>query len=766
MGKNNYYRSKPIQQQATPKNIQQPVKVPVLSKRNLVLGSVLFLLAFLLYSNTFEHDWVLDDFGVFKDNFFVTKGIDGYSDILTHSYRHGSGNFTDDLYRPVSQLMFATEWELSPDNPGLSHVINVLFYAFNAILLFFVLRKLFKKTNIWIPFAISLLYVVHPIHTEVVANIKSRDEIVSFFFTLLTLLALIKSVEVETISKKIITWILSLVLFTTGMFTKESGVTMLAAIPLIYYFFTEAKWKDYVGTILVLGVGVGIYFMTKSAVLANGLHKGTFTVSIVDNYFYDAELLTGWATAIMLLGKYFLLLVIPHPLACDYSYNQLPLVTFGNIWAIVSLLFYLGITLYAILQIKKKSPIAFGILFFIITMSITSNLLIRFGSSFAERFLFVPSLGFCIAIVFVIIKLFKWDISEKPKWTKNQRMMMISMVGVVSLLFSVKTISRAADWKDQLTLFSKDIETCPNSAHLNLYYALALRDQAKNYEDQNKKVTDPIKFQKNIDLYVNGNKKAIDVLKKAVQIYPKYADAYQQLGLLHDRLGNKLNDKALIDSAEKYYLKSLKYIPTIASLNSNLAKIYFDRKDFQKSKIYFLKSIKYDPLFADGYFNLGSNYGMLGQLDSSLYYYKRCTELDQKRASAYYYIGLTYVHMNNLDSASLMYDYALKLDPYDVTVYILKANLLKIQKKYSEAITLLNKATSFNSFNPDLFILKGQLYVMINEYRKAHDEFSRAIQINPKLELPYREQFNLFQKENQPDSMKKYQQMFYNALQK
>ncbi len=760
MGKNNYHRSKPVQQQAPQKKPQTIANEPVISKRFLILGSLLFLLAFLLYSNTFKHDWVLDDFGVFKDNFFVTKGAEGYTDILTHSYRHGSGNFTDDLYRPVSQLMFATEWELSPNNPGLSHVINVLFYAFNAILLFFVLRKLFNKSSIWIPFVISLLYVVHPIHTEVVANIKSRDEIVSFFFTLLTLLTLIKSVEVQTFGYKILMWIMSFVLFTLGMFTKESGVTMLAAIPLIYYFFTSAKWKDYAGTIAVLGLGIGIYFLTKNAILANGLHKGTFTVSIVDNYFYDADLLTGSATAIMLLGKYLLLLVFPHPLACDYSYSQLPLVTFGNIWAILSLLFYIGITIYAILNIRKRSPIAFGILFFIITMSITSNLLVRFGSSFGERFLFVPSLGFCIAIVFAFLKLFKWDSSNPQNWNNNQKYGTITLVAIIVLFFSIKTYSRAAEWKDQLTLFSKDAQTCPNSAHMKLYHALALRDQAKKYDDNNKVVTDPIKFQKNNDLYIQGNRKAIEELKKAVRIYPEYAMAYEQLGLLHDRTGKKLNDQALIDSAENYYILSLKYVPTTASVNSNLAKIYFERKDYLKAKTYYLKSIKYDPLFADGYFNLGSNYGMLGQLDSSLYYFKKCTELDPKRAAAYYYMGLTYANMMKIDSALLLYEKAIEIDPNDIVVYLLKAELLKNQRRFSEAIAILDRAVTINSFNPDLYILKGQIYVLTNENSKAHDEFSKAIQINPKLELPYKEQYNLFQKENQPDSMKKYIQLF------
>lgn len=756
MGKNKYHQNKPVQKAPVAKKPQLIQKESTTKKQQWIFGAIAFLFAFLLYSNTFQHGWILDDFGVFKDNIFVTQGVSGYSDILTHSYRHGSGNFTDNLYRPVSQLMFATEWELSPDNPGLSHAINVLFYALNALLLFIILRKLFQKSNHWIPFLITLLYVAHPIHTEVVANIKSRDELVSFFFILTTLLVLLKSIETQNSGKKGLLWVLSFFLFTIGMFTKESGVTMLAAFPLIFFFFTKANWKDYVGSLVVLGLGVGFYFATKSSVLEAGLHKGDFSVSIVDNYFFDADLFTGWATAIMLLGKYLILLVFPHPLACDYSYNQLPLVTFGNIWAILALLVYLALFIYAVLNFKKKDPIAFGILFFIITMSITSNLVVRFGSSFGERFLYIPSLGFCVAIVFLIFKFVKIKENPKEKSSKQNQFVLITLFTVVLILFSVKTISRSADWKDQLTLFSTDTQTCPNSAHMRLYHALAIRDEAKSYDDQNNTETNFVKFQKNNELYIQGNLKAIEELKIAVNIYPKYASAYEQLGLLYERTGKKTNNKSMIDSAESYYLLSLKYVPTTASVNNNLAKIYFERGEHQKAKQYYLKSVQYDPLFADGYFNLGSTYGMLSQFDSSLYYFQKSVKIDPDRAAAYYYMGLTYTKLNKLELGYQMFDKAIMINPKDIVAYNIKAETLMGEKRYAEALEVLNKGEKISALNADLFILRGQIQVVLKNYNQAHQDFSRAIMINPINKQAYIDKINLFQIQNQPDSMKKY----------
>lgn len=759
MGKNNYHHQKPVKKVPVAHKPQLIHKESANNKKQWLFATIAFLFAFLLYSNTFQHGWVLDDYGVFKDNKFVTQGVSGYSDILTHSYRHGSGNFTDNLYRPVSQLMFATEWELYPDNPGLSHFVNVLFYALNALLLCIILRKLFHQYNQWIPFAITLLYIAHPIHSEVVANIKSRDEILSFFFVLLTLLLFLQSISSQSITKKVILWGFSFILFTLGMFTKESGVTMLAAFPLIFYFFTTAKIKDYLGCLTVLGLSIGIYFVTKNSVLEAGIHKGGFTVAIVDNYFYDADLFTGWATAIMLLGKYVWLLVFPHPLACDYSYNQLPLVTFGNIWAIISLIFFVSITIFALLHVRKKSPISFGILFFIITMSITSNLIIRFGSSFGERFLFVPSLGFCIAIVFILTTLFKTQNSKQLHFQKNTKNFLITLFVFVLLLFSIKTVTRASDWKDQLTLFSTDVQSSPNSAHMRLYHALALRDKAKISDDLNKAETNFVSYQKNKENYITGNLKAIDELKKAVEIYPKYATAYEQLGLLYERTGKIQNNQKMIDTAESFYLLSLKYVPTTASVNSNVAKIYFERGEIQKAKQYYLKAIHFDPLFTDGYFNLGSSYGMLNQYDSSIYYFQKTVDLDPKRAPAYYYMGLTFTKINQLDKAYQMFDKAIQVDPKDVLAYILKAETYMKQKDYNEAYQLLNQAEKIQAFNAELYILRGQLEVIFKNFEKAQTDFSKAIQINPMIKQAYVEKINLFKIQNQPDSMQKYIQM-------
>ena len=297
---------KPQQKKKNNIPAQTPVTI-VKEKKYRGLGLIIFIVAAALYANTFHHDWVLDDYGSFKLNIYVTAGTHGYHDILTKTYRHGSGFYTDNLYRPLSQLMFATEWQFFPDRPGLYHAISVFYYALACTLLFFFLRRLLKKHNLWIPFFIALLFVAHPIHTEVVANTKSRDEIMCFLFVVLTLYFSLLYVD----KQKLYLLPLVFISFLLAMFSKESAITTLALLPVTLYFFREAKAKDYILTFLMIAIPAAIYLMARHAVLANYPDSENFTVSVVDNYFYDSDLWEGWATAIMLLGQYLIKLFLP-----------------------------------------------------------------------------------------------------------------------------------------------------------------------------------------------------------------------------------------------------------------------------------------------------------------------------------------------------------------------------------------------------------------------------------------------------------------------
>src|SRR6218665_635224 len=159
----------------------------VVDKKLLVrLALIIALFSFLIYSNTLTHGFVLDDTSVVSENRMTQGGISSLKEIISSPYRAGYTNDENNLYRPLSKMMFAVEWQISPNNPHIHHFMNVLLYALECMLLFLLLARI-TKINVYILFFSVMIFAAHPIHTEVVANIKSRDEILTMLFVLLSL---------------------------------------------------------------------------------------------------------------------------------------------------------------------------------------------------------------------------------------------------------------------------------------------------------------------------------------------------------------------------------------------------------------------------------------------------------------------------------------------------------------------------------------------------------------------------------------------------
>lgn len=635
------------------KRIQQPsAKVTVIKDNKNTIRIMMFLifaLSFLVYSNTFKNGYVLDDFSVIKENWVVKKGVPAIPIILKTSYRYGYWSSADELYRPLSLIMFAVEWQMWPDNPKAGHIINLLLYALACVLLFTTLRKVFEKFNVFLPFIATIIFALHPIHTEVIANIKSRDEILSFFFLVLTLRYAFNYVNTSK-SKWIIYGIIT---YFLAFLSKESAITFLAVIPLTIYFFSDAPLrKNLIFSGLML-IPAFLFLAIRSKVLAN--QPDMAPISSVDNLLVAApDFVTRNATAIKILGKYLWMLLLPYPLVCDYSFNQIPIVGAGDFWFLISLLVLIILTAFALWKFKTKSIISFSILFFIITMSLYSNVVMLIGSSFGERFLFVPSLAFCFIVSWGIMKLTKVSmvkipITQPSVFFKLNQWPVLIILPIV-LLYSAEIFSRNKDWESNLSLYSADAMKSPNSAHMRYYYGLVLmKDKSLNKES---KVEHPE--------YLDS---AIVQFRKAAEIVPTFADAYDQIGLAYYRKNQN-------DSALKYYDIALKLNPTKSITYSNMGVIYFNMGKYDKAQEVYEKCLKYDPAFSDGWMNLGSTYGTLGKYKEAIAAFQKCIEFNPQNATATYFIGLTYKSLGDEVNAKFYLDKAASLDPK----YIQKKN--------------------------------------------------------------------------------------------
>ncbi|HMK25668.1 MAG TPA: tetratricopeptide repeat protein [Chitinophagaceae bacterium] len=612
--KKKHIKNKPIQ-------IKDTADPNALKKLKFSLGTMIAIFAFVLYVQSTHHDYTLDDHPVIDENSITKMGFAGIPTILKTDYWYGSGHDESrgPVYRPTSLIIFAIVWELSPNDPSVYHFINVLFYAITCLLLFLVLCKLFRSQNLLFPFVCALLYTAHPIHTEVVNNIKSLDEILCFLFGLMAIWFQLQYLS----SKSIWSLIFSGISFFLALISKETGITFLLIIPLAVFFFTDTPLKKIGASFLLLVAITGVWLLIRSIVFKDLPPNPGVASSVLNNTLNAApDNASKYATIFYILLRYIGLLIFPHPLSCDYNFAQIKIQTLGDPAAVIGIILYFGLGIYSLIKFRKKSIVAFGILFYLITLAPVSNLFFLGGSTMAERFMYIPSLGFCIILAHFIIKLTKTE-SIKTKFKNfyqffilNGRLFLI-VLGI-TILYSFKTISRSKDWKDNITIFSHDVKISSNSATANQILGSALTVSVlKSPDKQNQ---------------ANVFNTAKIYLKRALEIYPDYYAPLSHLGVIYMYEQNT-------DSAYYYLQKGLVLMPDDLDLNYNFGTLLFNLKKYDDAIRVLNHTVELNPRYENAYYNLAASYKNKGDDDKGLLYYSKVIELNPNNAYAYYYAG-------------------------------------------------------------------------------------------------------------------------------
>lgn len=602
---------------------------------SLLPGLTAFVIPFLLYAGTISYGFILDDPGVLEQNRFVREGISGIPDILTHSYRAGVNIYGDQIYRPLSQVMFALEWAVSPSNPRLHHLMNVLFYASSCLLLWVFLKRIVSRFHDIVILFIVLLFAVHPIHTEVVAYIKSRDEIMSLFFLLLSFILLVKWYSGPGslfLAGAALTYFLALM-------SKEGVVTMLAVFPLTGWFFTGAKMRRIVtGTIIMVFPAI-LYILIRQAVLSDT--ADVWGLSPVDNFLVLApDWLTRVTTAVMILGKYLWLLVFPHPLVNDYSYAQIPFTGLTSPGFLISALIYLFFLIIIVFRIRKKEPWVFGLAFFIISISIYSNLFFLIGTAFGERLMLVPSLGLCMALVAFLNQVLQpsaTNLSLIGQKAQGVNWKLVMLIGLTIIVYSGLTLNRNREWKDNETLITKDAKKNPRSVRLQHHLGNLFRDKARYEEDPQYRT---VLIRKSLAAY-----------QHALSIYPSHDDSQEQAGLAWFLLGYP-------DMGEFYFTMVLKKNPMRQDSWNNLGNIYVQKGNLTGALEVFQKAVAIHPWFAEGWRNAGSVLGRMGRYEEAIPCFQKTLELEPDNQLACQLLGLTYQNMGKHEEARYWFEQA------------------------------------------------------------------------------------------------------------
>lgn len=561
------------------------------------LKVILFVAAFAAYSNTLNHEFVLDDEIVFTKNKFVQEGLSGIDDILSHGFLYGFNQRNDQSYRPLTLINLAIEKQIFGNNPKAIHWMQVLIYAISIVLLYQFLMLLFKNTDRSILFWVALLFALHPIHTEVVANIKSRDELLHFIFAILTLYYAIKYFDYK---KTNYLWY-SVGFYLFALLSKEMAVTLIVILPLCLWFFRTVDFKKLLSIswpiigVFVLYLGLrnfildAVTFDEEMTVINNTLAAATST----------SERL---ATNIYIFSEYVKLLFFPHPLSWDYSYPHFSIVDFSNKRVILTLILFFFALTAAIMKLKSKSIFSFCFFFFIAAFSVASNFFILIGSTLGERLLFFPSLAFSIFLVFGIQFVTKSVFQDK---SRNATLINRVLI-LISLLYLFKTVDRNADWKNSLALFEAGVEATPNNTRAHSALASAYRQKGEGIRSMEAQF---------------WYKKAINHYQESINLYEGNVDAHYNLGVTYMNFGNDTKAKTAFEnclSKEPNHLQAL----------NNLGVIYFRSSDYNNALKYFTQCLKIDENFQNALANIGAVHHNLGNFNEAKSFYERALQLN------------------------------------------------------------------------------------------------------------------------------------------
>lgn len=345
-------------------------------------------------------------------------------------------------------------------------------------------------------------------------------------------------------------------------------------------------------------------------------------------------------TSASILLKYFQKVIIPYPLAFYYGYSEIEPVSITETKPLIGVIVYLMLFLLAVYGWFRDKILASGILIYLFSIIFFANYFAPVPGMFAERFLLIPSLGFCIMLVWALGKIFRIDFSKNIDIKKVAPAPKYTFIAIL-LAYAVLTFSRNMDWKDQVTLFRHDIKNVPNSVQANNLLATALMAKSVSTQDINESSS--------------LRQEAKHYFKRAIQICPDFFNVKYDLGRVYNIEGNADSSKYYFEQAAKlpntfpqlYFdlieiykapndtsglincFQRLSEIDTInQSYLQNLYLLSMAKQNYQKALTSGLKAVKIAPDAPAPLVAVADAYLKLGITDSAIYYYGKAYKVN------------------------------------------------------------------------------------------------------------------------------------------
>ena len=600
------------------------------------------LLTLLFYGNSIKNDFSFDDSYVTVTNKpikgqkfvpnhqLVAMGIKGIPKIWQSRYGHGNGTAYD--YRPVVNSLFAIEYSFFGYSPHIDHFASILLYSLIAFLFYLILVKCLEDHSFKIPFALvcTILFIAHPIHTEVVDNIKCTDELLAMLFGLLAVFHSINFFRVK--SPKYIFY--TLIFLFLALYSKLTSALFIAIIPLVLFFFLKISKKQIVVTLIGLVACFFIYTASKDLFINEKEVRYFFHF---ENPLYTEQIsfFAKILFALKTFGTYLKLLFFPYPLHFYYGAAMIPTTLSILDFEIILSLAFLLLSAWYCYKTKNKISL-FGLLLFLVSMAPILNFTGPVAGIVGERLCFIASLGFIIFIVSIVFSFYKNAPTEISLFLLSKRPLNYLMAVVILFLFY--TWNRNTVWKDEITLFENDAPNLERSAGANNLLA-----------------------NKYFDMLYSGN--------------------------------SKYTQKELVEKSLHHYNLAIQYDTSVYSAFNNAGVVMFSYLGKTKEALnYFIRATGVNPIYPQAYENIGNSYDKLGMPVEAIKNYRIAIAQNVMQHKSYVQLVRILLKQKRFSETTKLLEITSKLFPNDYGLTIENGYLLFYTGQFEMAATKFEQA--------------------------------------------------------------------------
>jgi tetratricopeptide (TPR) repeat protein len=621
------------------------------SQREIVTFLGLSVLAFLPYANTLLNTFVYDDYFQVVENPYVHSFRYLREIFATTVWSFQGANGITNYYRPLMSFGYLLFYQIAGAVPVSFHIANVALNVVVVLLVFSVVRRLSGER---VGLIAAGLFALHPLHTESVAWVAGVTDLELSLFYLLTFLFYLRLPEPE----KGYGWRAAICgSFALALLSKEQAMTLPVLVTVFEHFYRDDRatttLRQKMARYGPLWALAALYLVVRGILLGG-------VASIVSRpglSWYEVGL-----SAISLLGGYLRKLIWPAHLSTYYVFHKSSHFTDRNVLLALAGLALCGIV-FALLW-RRAHLLSFALIMIFLPLGPVLNAKWMPASVFAERYLYLPSIGFCWLVAWAAVTLWSADL---PAFLRPVSRAVPLMLIAIAFLYAVRTVARNRDWRTGESLFLKTLEQGDASLIRNNLGAVYFNNGNLNDAEQewlealaagpnNALALDNLAFLRQRQ---RRFAESLDYSWRALRTQPHYMMA-------HLNLAETLAEMDRVAEAEWQYRIATAISPLSTRAHNAYGEFLFNSERLEDARIEYERSTSVEPT-GEAYDRLGDIYQASEDRPRAEATFRQALALNTYDSHAHFALGQLLEAAGKQEDALHEFESGLRLDPSDPT---------------------------------------------------------------------------------------------------